>query len=35
VGLTFLAAAGMAIWGLFAEFWLVEYGDELAIFTTN
>jgi hypothetical protein len=31
VGLTVLAAAGMAMWGLLADLRLVEHGDELAV----
>jgi hypothetical protein len=31
VGLTVLAAAGMAMWGLLADLRLVEHGDELVV----
>jgi hypothetical protein len=31
VGLTVLAAAGMAMWGILADLRLVEYGDELVV----
>jgi hypothetical protein len=31
VGLTVLAAAGMAMWGLLADLGLVEHGDQLVV----
>jgi hypothetical protein len=31
VGLTVLAQAGMAMWGLLADLRLVEHGDELVL----
>jgi hypothetical protein len=31
VGLTVLAAAGMAMWGLLADLGLVDHGDQLVV----